>query len=146
MKSLMVTILLFLSVNVNAQQSDVMYVPNQNALVCSYNFRQIGLYTGGSYMTTIPHAFIYTTPRVVVNRLGLTYVNKKNTYSIMGGGFLKNNITTTEIVPDLWLKIFPIRMMTKEKSFMDFAIGLNYSEGFRYGIGLSIPFSSIYNR
>jgi hypothetical protein len=64
----------------------------------------------------------------------------------MGGGFLKNNITTTEIVPDLWLKIFPIRMMTKEKSFMDFAIGLNYSEGFRYGIGLSIPFSSIYNR
>jgi hypothetical protein len=37
-------------------------------------------------------------------------------------------------------------MMTKEKSFMDFAIGLNYSEGFRYGIGLSIPFSSIYNR
>jgi hypothetical protein len=146
MKSLMVTILLLLSVNVNAQQSDVMYVPNQNALVCSYNFRQIGLYTGGSYMTTIPHALIYTTPRVVVNRLGLTYVNKKNTYSIMGGGFLKNNITTTEIVPDLWLKIFPIRMMTKEKSFMDFAIGLNYSEGFRYGIGLSIPFSSIYNR
>jgi hypothetical protein len=33
MKSLMTTILLFLSVIVNAQQTDVMYVPNQSSLV-----------------------------------------------------------------------------------------------------------------
>jgi hypothetical protein len=104
------------------------------------------MYFGGEYVTTSIQPFIYTTPRVIINRLGLTYVNKKNTYSIMGGGFIKNSIITTEVVPDLWFKIFPIRMITKKNDIMDFTIGLNYSEGFIYGIGLSIPFSSIYNR
>lgn len=146
MKSLMTTILLFLSVIVNAQQTDVMYVPNQNSLVSSYNFRQIGWYVGGTYMTTVPQPFIYTTPRVMVNRGGLTYVNKKNTFSLMGGGFIKYDVTSVEMIPDVWLKIYPIRMVTKDKSSMDFAFGLNYSDGFRYGIGLSIPFSSIYYR
>lgn len=146
MKSLIIPILMFLSFKINAQQSDVMYVPNQKTLVCSYNFKQIGMYFGGEYVTTSIQPFIYTTPRVIINRLGLTYVNKKNTYSIMGGGFIKNSIITTEVVPDLWFKIFPIRMITKKNDIMDFTIGLNYSEGFIYGIGLSIPFSSIYNR
>lgn len=146
MKSLMITILLFLSVIVNAQQTDIMYVPNQHALITSYNFKQLGWYVGGTYTTSSIQPFIYITPSVIVNRMGFTYVNKKNTYSIMGGGFVKKNINGIETVPDIWLKIFPIRMVTKNKSGVDFCLGLNYSEGFRYGVGLSIPFSSIYNR
>jgi hypothetical protein len=146
MKSLMITILLFLFVIVKAQQTDIMYVPNQQALVTSYNFKQLGWYVGGTYTTASLQPFIYITPSVIVNRMGFTYVNKKNTYSIMGGGFVKKNINGIETVPDIWLKIFPIRMVTKSKSGVDFCLGLNYSEGFRCGIGLSIPFSSIYNR
>lgn len=146
MKSLMTTILLFLSVIVNAQQTDIMYVPNQSSLVTSYNFRQIGWYVGGTYTTSIIQPFIYTTPRVMVNRGGLTYVNKKNTFSLMGGGFIKYNVANAKMIPEVWLKIYPIRMVTKDKTNMDFAFGLNYSDGFRYGIGLSIPFSSIYCR
>ena len=64
----------------------------------------------------------------------------------MGGGFVKYNIVNVEIIPDIWLKIYPIRMIKKDKSSVDFLLGLNYSDGFGYGIGLSIPFSSIYNR
>jgi hypothetical protein len=146
MKSLMTAILLFLSVIVNAQQTDVMYVPNQKTLVCSYNFKQIGWYIGGTYITTNPQPFIYTTPSVIINRAGLTYVNEKNTFSLMGGGFIKYNVVNIEVIPDIWLKIYPIRMIKKDKSRMDFSLGLNYSDGFGYGIGLSIPFSSIYNR
>lgn len=142
----MTTILLFLSVIVNAQQTDIMYVPNQSSLVTSYNFRQIGWYVGGTYTTSIIQPFIYTTPRVMVNRGGLTYVNKKNTFSLMGGGFIKYNVANAKMIPEVWLKIYPIRMVTKDKTNMDFAFGLNYSDGFRYGIGLSIPFSSIYCR
>ena len=146
MKSLMTTILLFLSVIVNAQQTDIMYVPNQSSLVTSYNFRQIGWYVGGTYTTSSIQPFIYTTPRVMVNRGGLTSVNKKNTFSLMGGGFIKYNVANAKMIPEVWLKIYPIRMVTKDKTNMDFAFGLNYSDGFRYGIGLSIPFSSIYCR
>jgi hypothetical protein len=28
---------------------------------------------------------------------------------------------------------------------MNFSLGVNYSNGFRYGVGLSIPYWSIYN-
>ena len=80
MKSLITSILLFLSVIVNAQQTDIMYVPNQHALITSYNFKQLGWYVGGTYTTSSIQPFIYITPSVIVNRMGFTYVNKKNTY------------------------------------------------------------------
>ena len=35
-------------------------------------------------------------------------------------------------------------MITREKTNMDFAVGINYMDGFRFGIGLSIPYGSIY--
>lgn len=146
MKKIILIILLLLSLSAKAQQTDVLYIPGQSSLVTSYNFRQIGWYVGGTYITTNPQPFIYTTPRVIINRAGLTYVNEKNTFSIMGGGFIIQNSLNVEIIPDIWLKIYPIRMIKKDKSSMDFSLGLNYSDGFGYGIGLSIPFSSIYNR
>jgi hypothetical protein len=42
--------------------------------------------------------------------------------------------------PDVWIKVYPIRLITKNPRTLDFSLGLNYSKGFRYGIGLSIPF------
>jgi hypothetical protein len=146
MKKIILIVTILLSLSSNAQQTDILFTPNQSSLVTSYNFRQIGWYVGGTYITTNPQPFIYTTPRVIINRAGLTYVNEKNTFSIMGGGFITHNALNIEIIPDIWLKIYPIRMIKKDKSSMDFSFGLNYSNGFGYGIGLSIPFSSIYNR
>jgi hypothetical protein len=48
------------------------------------------------------------------------------------------------MTPDVWVKIYPIRMLTGDKSSIDFAVGVNYMEGFSLGIGLSIPYGSIY--
>ena len=144
MKTLLTTILLLLSLTVKAQQVDVLYIPSQKSLVASYNYKQIGCYVGGYYVTTFPHPYIYTTPLTIVNRAGLTYVNKNNTFSIMGGAYIKSYFDEVELTPDIWVKVYPIRMITKDKTSLDFALGINYMDGFRFGIGVSIPYGSIY--
>lgn len=144
MKTLLTTILLLLSLTVKAQQVDVLYIPSQKSLVASYNYKQIGCYVGGYYVTTFPQPYIYTTPLSIVNRVGLTYVNKKNTFSIMGGAYLKTYFDRVDMTPDVWVKIYPIRMLTGDKGSLDFTVGVNYMNGFRLGFGLSIPYGSIY--
>jgi len=144
MKTLLTTILLLLSPTVKAQQVDALYIPSQKSLVASYNYKQIGCYIGGYYVTTFPHPYIYTTPLTIVNRAGLTYVNKNNTFSIMGGAYIKSYFDEVELTPDIWVKVYPIRMITKDKTSLDFALGVNYMDGFRFGVGVSIPYGSIY--
>jgi hypothetical protein len=137
MKKITTILLLFLSLTSKGQQKDLLYVPQQNSLVASHNYKQIGLYFGGYFLTTIPQPYVYTTPLSIVNRVGLTYVNKNNTYSVMLGAFIKNYQFEVDAVPDMWVKVYPIRMITKNKNSFDFSLGVNYSDGFRYGIGLS---------
>ena len=137
MKKITTILLLFLSLISKGQQKDLLYVPQQNSLVASHNYKQIGLYFGGYFLTTIPQPYVYTTPLSIVNRVGLTYVNKNNTYSVMLGAFIKNYQFEVDAVPDMWVKVYPIRMITKNKNSFDFSLGVNYSDGFRYGIGLS---------
>ena len=144
MKILLTTILLLLSLTVKAQQVDALYIPSQKSLVASYNYKQIGCYIGGYYVTTFPHPYIYTTPLTIVNRAGLTYVNKNNTFSIMGGAYIESYFDEVELTPDIWVKVYPIRMITKDKTSLDFALGVNYMDGFRFGVGVSIPYGSIY--
>ncbi len=144
MKTLLTTILLLLSLTVKAQQVDALYIPSQKSLVASYNYKQIGCYIGGYYVTTFPHPYIYTTPLTIVNRAGLTYVNKNNTFSIMGGAYIKSYFDEVKLTPDIWVKVYPIRMITKDKTSLDFALGVNYMDGFRFGVGVSIPYGSIY--
>ena len=144
MKTLLTTILLLLSLTVKAQQVDALYIPSQKSLVASYNYKQIGCYIGGYYVTTFPHPYIYTTPLTIVNRAGLTYVNKNNTFSLMGGAYIKSYFDEVELTPDIWVKVYPIRMITKDKTSLDFALGVNYMDGFRFGVGVSIPYGSIY--
>ena len=68
MKTTLTIIFLLLSITVNAQQVDALYVPSQKSLVASYNYKQIGLYIGGYYATTFPYPYIYTTPLTIINR------------------------------------------------------------------------------
>jgi hypothetical protein len=58
----------------------------------------------------------------------------------MAGTFIENRIINMELIPDVWVKVYPIRLITRDSRSMDFSLGLNYSNGFRYGVGLSIPF------
>jgi hypothetical protein len=140
MKTILTTILLFLSLTVKAQQCDVLYVPSQKSLVASYNYKQIGLYCGGYYVTTFPHPYIYTTPLTIINRVGLTYVNKNNTFSIMGGAYLKAYFDGPELSPDIWVKIYPLRILLDVKEGLDLTLGVNYMNGTKIGLGLAIPF------
>jgi hypothetical protein len=98
------------------------------------------LYVGGYYTTSFPQPYTYTTPLSIMNRLGLSYIDKSNSFSIMAGTFIENRIINMELIPDFWVKVYPIRLITRDSRSMDFSLGLNYSNGFRYGVGLSIPF------
>jgi hypothetical protein len=141
MKTIIISLFLILSVSAKSQSTDVMWVPDQNTLVASYNsYSQIGWYLGGYYTTSFPAPFIYTTPASIINRGGLSFTNRKNTYSIMGGMFVKSvSVTQIEYTPDVWFKIYPLRTLLKTSRGPDFAVGINYTDEIRVGIGLSIP-------
>jgi hypothetical protein len=140
MKKIITLVFLAVTLSVKSQQTDILYIPNQNSLVASYNFKQVGLYVGGYYTTLFPQPYTYTTPLSIMNRLGLSYVDKSNSFSIMAGTFIENRQIDLELIPDVWVKLYPIRMISRNKKTLDFSLGLNYSKGFRYGVGLSIPF------
>ena len=140
MKKIITLVFLVTTLSVKSQQTEILYIPDQNSLVMSYHYRQVGLYVGGYYTTSFPQPYTYTTPLSIMNRLGLSYIDKSNSFSIMAGTFIENRIINMELIPDVWVKVYPIRLITRDSRSMDFSLGLNYSNGFRYGVGLSIPF------
>lgn len=145
MKTIITSIFLFFTILAKGQSSDFIYVPDQKSLVVSYNFYQnvVGFYAGGYLTTSFPSPYIYTTPSSRLNRLGLIVGNGK--FNFMWGGYVENiSIDTVRYQPDLWLKIYPLRIITDTKEGFDFILALNYMKGFRYGIGLSIPLRGIY--
>jgi hypothetical protein len=144
MKTTLTTILLLITLNSYSQTSDVMWVPDQKTLVATYNseLTGVGFYMGGYLLTSFPAPYIYTTPVSRFNRVGLSFTNHQ--VGVMVGGFMEAFQDSISVKPDIWLKIHPIRILTKTKRGLDFTIGVNYMDGFRYGVGLSIPFRGIY--
>jgi hypothetical protein len=45
-----------------------------------------------------------------------------------------------EFKPDVWVKVYPLRVLTNLKHIPDATIGVNFMQGIRYGFGISIPF------
>lgn len=144
MKTTLITILLLITFKSYSQTSDVMWVPDQKTLVATYNseLTGIGFYMGGYLLTSFPAPYIYTTPVSRFNRVGLSFTNHQ--VGLMVGGFMEAFQDSISVKPDIWLKIHPVRILTKTKRGLDFTIGVNYMDGFRYGVGLSIPFRGIY--
>lgn len=121
-----------------------MYVPDQKTLVVTYNndYSGMGFYIGGYLVTSFPTPFIYTTPMSRINRVGLSYGNGK--VSLMGGIFAESYYDSVSVKPDIWLKVYPFRILLKTNKGPDLTLGINYMNEFRYGVGLSIPFRGIY--
>ena len=141
MKTIYISIfLLFVVTTVKSQSSDLMYVPDQKSLVVSYNntYTPIGFYLGGYFTTSLPQPYIYTTPLSIINRIGLSFSTGQ--ISVMGGAYVKSYVDSLAMKPDIWIKIYPLRILTKTKKGFDFTFGVNYMDKFRYGVGLSIPF------
>jgi len=141
MKTIIISLFLILSVSAKSQTTDVMWVPDQNTLVASYtNYSQIGWYIGGYYTTSFPAPFVYTTPASIFNRVGLSFTNRKSTYSLMGGVFAESiSQNKVNYTPDVWFKVYPLRALLKTSRGPDFALGINYTDELRVGVGLSIP-------
>lgn len=145
MKTIFISLFLFVGVKSYSQTSDILYIPDQKTLLATYTpYHPLGFYVGGYLVTSFPQPFIYTTPISIINRAGinLTFNNK---FSLMGGFFIENFQDSLSLKPDLWIKINPLRTLLKTNRGFDFSVGLNYMEGFRYAVGLSIPFRGIYN-
>jgi hypothetical protein len=146
MKTTLTTIFLFISFFAKSQNTDVLWVPDQNTLVASYNnYSPIGYYLGGYYTTSVTDQFIYTTPLSIINRVGVTYINKKNTYSVMVGTYVNTkSYEKYDFIPDVWFKVYPLRALLKTPRGPDFVLGINYSNNIHFGVGLSIPIRGIY--
>jgi hypothetical protein len=139
MKTTLTFILIFICSLVNGQTSDVMYVPNDKSAVVTYNnnYNGLGFYVGGYITTSFPQPYIYTTPQSRMNRAGISLTNHK--VSVMGGVFLENYLDEVKFKPDVWVKIYPFRIILDVKDGPDFTLGVNYMNGINYGVGLSIP-------
>jgi hypothetical protein len=139
MKTTLTLILIFICSLVNGQTSDVMYVPNDKSAVVTYNnnYNGLGFYVGGYITTSFPQPYIYTTPQSRMNRAGISLTNHK--VSVMGGVFLENYLDEVKFKPDVWVKIYPLRIILDVKDGPDFTLGVNYMNGINYGVGISIP-------
>ena len=124
-----------------SQTSDILWVPDQKSIVASMrpHHSPLGLYVGGYYTKKFPSPYIYTTPISIINRAGINFVGPKQQWGIMGGVYLENTEDYKNLKPDLWIKFYPLKMITGATTGFDFSIGLNYMDGVRYGIGISIP-------
>ena len=140
MKTTLVLFLLFISFVGKSQTSDIMYIPDEKSLVVTYNnnYNGFGYYIGGYVTTTFPQPYIYTTPQSRINRVGISLTNHK--FSIMGGVFGETYVDGVNFKPDVWIKAYPLRILTNTKRGPDFTVGINFMKGIRYGFGLSIPF------
>jgi hypothetical protein len=140
MKTTLALFLLFISFVGKSQTSDIMYVPDEKSLVVTYNnnYNGFGYYIGAYVTTTFPQPYIYTTPQSRINRVGISLTNHK--FSIMGGVFGETYVDGVNFKPDVWIKSYPLRILTNTKRGPDLTVGINFMQGIRYGFGLSIPF------
>jgi hypothetical protein len=138
-----ITLLLFIIIPFIGfpQDSDLIYVPDQNTLVATYNnnYNSIGLYIGGYVTTSLPNPYIYTTPVSRLNRIGISLTNHK--ISLMGGVFMENYVDKVKFKPDVWVKVYPLRILTNTEKGFDFVLAINYMDSVRYGVGVLIPFN-----
>lgn len=145
MKTVLTILFLCTSLITNAQSSDLIFVPSQNTLVVSYqNYNRVGIYLGGYIRTSFPYPYIYTTPVSFINRIGVNFGSGKMNFMV--GGFVENFRDSLKIKPDLWFKLYPLRIITKTNDGFDLVLALNYMNRFRYGVGITIPFGGIYYR
>ena len=140
MKTTLALFLLFISFVGKSQTSDIMYIPKEKSLVVTYNnnYNGFGYYIGAYVTTTFPQPYIYTTPQSRMNRIGLSFSNRK--VSVMGGVFGETYVDGVDFKPDVWIKAYPLRILNNTKRGPDFTVGINFMQGIRYGFGISIPF------
>ena len=140
MKTTLALFLLFISFVGKSQTSDIMYIPKEKSLVVTYNnnYNGFGYYIGAYVTTTFPQPYIYTTPQSRMNRVGISLTNHQ--FSIMGGVFGETYVDGVDFKPDVWIKAYPLRILTNTKRGPDFTVGINFMQGIRYGFGISIPF------
>ena len=140
MKTILTLFLLFISFVGKSQTSDIMYVPDEKSLVVTYNnnYNGFGYYIGAYVTSTFPQPYIYTTPQSRMNRVGLSFSNSK--VSVMGGVFAETFVDRIEFEPDIWVKAYPLRLLTNLERIPDVTLGVNFMKGVRYGFGISIPF------
>ena len=139
MKTTLTLIFIFIYSIVNGQTSDVMYSPSEKSIIATYNsYNGLGFYAGGYITTSFPQPYIYTTPQSRVNRVGVSLTNGK--VSVMGGAFIENYYDNVKFTPDIWVKIYPLRILLNVKEGPDLTLGVNYMNGTKIGLGLAIPF------
>jgi hypothetical protein len=104
----------------------------------------IGLYVGGYYTTNFPPPYLYRTPISIINRMGVNIVGSKQKWGLMGGVYIEDTEDYKSLKPDVWLKIYPLKILTNTSKGFDFVVAVNYMDSFRWGFGISIPFRGIY--
>lgn len=139
MKSICILLMLLFYTTLKSQTTDFLFVPNQNSLVATYTSGySVGMYFGGRYITSFPQPYTYTTPFSLLNRVGLIVGNDR--ISIMGGVYGNYIGLYSNLNPDVWIKVNPIRILTDNDTIFDLSLGLNYSEDINYGFGISIRY------
>jgi hypothetical protein len=137
MKTIIGVLFVLISFSLKSQTTDILFVPKQNSLLATYTSRSfVGMYVGGFYVTSFPQPYTYTTPLSVLNRVGVVLGNNK--ISIMGGIYGDYLTLYSNVKPDLWIKINPIRTLIKSDAIFDLSFAINYSQNINYGVGVSI--------
>jgi len=144
MKKLTIVIFLLISIIVKPQYIDLIFQQQDQSFIISsedINETTLGIYTGFFYkieITNIP--YIYRTPFLYFNRLGLTKGILNQSFVFNGGiKFISYETPYIQTFFEYGVKLHPIKLVTQNRNIIDFSLSINKSSSEFYGVGLSIP-------
>jgi hypothetical protein len=150
MKTIITTIMLFLTINLWGQYSGITYFPNEGSFMVSMensDGKGWGIHAGGGYnMFIVTNPVNSMNPNPYLDRFGINYGILKSGI-VIGTGIKFNTLPNTDkdLRPEVWIKLHPLKLITQNRNQWDVSVTYSISEKRYWGFGLAIPLQFRYN-
>ena len=150
MKTIITTIMLFLTINLWGQYSGITYFPTEGSFMVSMENSDgngWGIHAGGGYnMFIVTNPVNSMNPNPYLDRFGINYGILKSGI-VIGTGIKFNTLPNTDkdLRPEVWVKLHPLKLITQNRNQWDVSVTYSISEKRYWGFGLAIPLQFRYN-
>jgi hypothetical protein len=150
MKTIITTIMLFLTINLWGQYSGITYFPDERSFMLSLentDNKGWGIHVGGGYnMWLVSTPISQVNPSPYLDRFGINYGILKSGV-VIGTGIKFNTLpnTNNDVRPEVWFKLQPLKLLTQNRNQWDVSVTYSISDKQYWGFGLSIPIQYRYS-
>jgi hypothetical protein len=151
MKKFLIVLFLILSTKLFSQYSGITYFYKERSFMVSaenMDGKGFGIHAGGGYnMWLVTTPISYMNPSPYLNRFGVNY-GFLHSGLVLGGGIKFNTLSYLQknIYPEFWLKLQPLKLITKQRNFWDVSVTCAVSNQTFIGFGVAIPMNYRFNQ